>query len=77
MKRAIIEVVDNQLQSNDPPETKQTFDRLIKEGYSEKESKELIGCVVTTEIFGILQSQETFDIERFICALNKLPSIPE
>ena len=40
LKNAIMEVVDNQLKSNDPPETCQTYDRLISEGYSKKEAKE-------------------------------------
>ena len=51
LKSAILEVVDNQLRANDPPETRQTFDRLISEGYSEEEAKKLIGCVVSEQIF--------------------------
>lgn len=46
LKSAILEIVDNQLRANDPPETRQTFDLLISEGYSEKEANKLIGCVV-------------------------------
>jgi len=40
LKSSILEVVDNQLQANDPPETRQTFDRLISVGYSEVRSQE-------------------------------------
>jgi hypothetical protein len=47
LKVAILQVVDNQLRANDPPEIKQTLDRLISEGYSKKKAKELIGCVRT------------------------------
>mgnify|MGYP007066211216 CR=1 FL=1 len=77
LKASILEVVDNQLKSNDPPESRQTFDRLVKEGYSEKRSKELIGAVVSAEIFEVLKKQEPFNLGRFIAALNKLPEIPE
>ena len=77
LKSAILEVVDNQLQANDPPETRQTFDRLISEGYSEEEAKKLIGCVVTSEIFDVLKKQEPFNPERFAKALNKLPKLPQ
>ena len=77
LKSAILEVVDNQLQANDPPETRQTFNRLINEGYSEKEAKELIGCVVTSEIFDVLKKQEPFNSERFAEALNELPKLPQ
>ena len=34
LKAAILEVVDNQIRDNDPPETKKTFNRLMKEGNS-------------------------------------------
>ena len=77
LKSAILEVVDNQLQANDPPETRQTFDRLISQGYSEEEAKELIGYVVTSEIFDVLKKQEPFNPERFADALNELPKLPQ
>ena len=77
LKSAILEVVDNQLQANDPPETRLTFNRLINEGYSEKEAKELIGCVVTSEIFDVLKKEEPFNPERFAKALNELPKLPQ
>jgi len=77
LKSAILEVVDNQLQANDPPETRQTFDRLTSEGHSEEEAKGLIGCVVTLEIFDVLKKQEPFNPERFAKALNELPKLPQ
>lgn len=77
LKSAILEVVDNQLQANDPPETRQTFDRLIFEGYSEEEAKKLIGYVVTSEIFDVLKKKEPFNPERFAKALNELPKLPQ
>ncbi len=76
LKSAILEVVDNQLEANDPPETRQTFDRLISEGYSEEDAKKLIGWVVTSEIFDVLKKQEPFNPERFAKALHELPKIP-
>jgi hypothetical protein len=75
LKESLLEVVNNQLRSNDPPETRQTFDRSIDEGYSEKEAKELIGHVVTSEIFDVLKNQEPFNIKLFVKALNKLPKL--
>jgi hypothetical protein len=76
LKSSILEVVDNQLQANDPPETRRTFDRLISEGYSEVEAKRLIGCVVSLELFDVLKKQEPFNPERFAKALNELPKLP-
>lgn len=77
LKKAILEVVENQLSSNDPPETEQTLDRLLSEGYSESEAKEFIGAVVVSEVFEVLQAQKPFDEKRFVEALNNLPKIPE
>ena len=76
LKAATLQVINNQIRANDPPETKQTLDRLISEGYSREEAKELIGCVVSSEIFNILKEQEEFNLERFVGALRNLPKLP-
>ncbi len=76
LKKAILEVVENQLRDLDPPETKQTYDRLRTEGCSDAEARRLIGCVVSSEIFDVLKQQQPFNRERFVGALNKLPRMP-
>lgn len=73
---ALMEVVDNQLRDNDPPETKQTFARLASEGYSEEEARRLIANVVEKEIMAVLKSGRPYDHERFTRALRKLPGGP-
>ena len=76
IKAMILEVVENQMQNNDPPETKQTYDRLITEGHSDEDAKRLIGSVVAIEVFDILKKQEVFNLADFVQALNKLPELP-
>lgn len=76
LKHEILEVVNNQLESLDPPETKQTYDRLVANGISDQEARRLIGCVVSSEIFDVLKQQQPFDQTRFVKALNKLPKLP-
>ena len=76
LKSAILEVVNNQLEANDPPETRQTFNRLVSAGYSEEDAKKLIGSVVASEIFDVMKKQEPFNPERFAKALKELPKIP-
>ena len=76
LKQTILEVVNNQLESLDPPETKQTYDRLVADGISDQESRQLIGCVVSSEIFDVLKQQQPFDHTRFVKALNRLPTLP-
>ena len=76
LKATILEVVDNQLRANDPPETRSTLDHLVAEGHSEDDAKELIACVVTSEIFDVMKNKEEFDLQRYVDALNKLPQLP-
>jgi len=76
LRAAIMEVIENQLCNNDPPQTAQTFKRLIEAGHSEKEAKRLIACVVSAEIFDVLKKNEPFNLDRFIKGLNKLPAMP-
>ena len=73
---AIMKVVENQLRSNDPPQTQQTFKRLLEAGHSEAEAKRLIACVVSAEIFDVLKKNEPFNLERFVRGLNHLPAMP-
>ena len=76
VRAAILEVVDNQLRDGTPPETKETLQRLMREGYSVEDAKGLIGTVVATEIFGVLKYGEPFDQARFVAALKQLPKLP-
>ena len=77
IKAAIIEVVNNQLESHDPPETYLTLERLVAEGYSIMEAKELIGNVVVAEVFEVMNEGTPFDLKRYVTALNELPGFTE
>ncbi len=77
LRAAFLEVVDNQLRDNDPPETKETLERLMKEGYSAKKAKEMIAQAVVVEAFIIMKTQSTFNRERFIRNLKALPQEPK
>ena len=76
LRTAILEIVENQIRDNEPPETKETFQRLVEEGYAEEEAKKLLGCVVSTEVFGVLQEGREFDREQYVNALHRLPVLP-
>ena len=77
LKAAILEAVENQMRDNDPPETNQTYARLVHEGHSKEEAKRLIGCVIVSEIFDILKKKQEFTLARFIKALQMLPELAE
>lgn len=75
LRAAVMEVVENQLRDRDPPETKETFDRLLAEGHDEEEARRLIACVVVSEIFWIMKKNEPFDAKRYAQALSRLPKL--
>jgi hypothetical protein len=77
LNRIILEVVDKQIRQHNPPATKKTLDRLVREGIAEGEARRLIGCVVASEMFDVLREQKPFDEARFAKALEKLPALPE
>ena len=74
---AIRQAVDNQLRDNDPPETRQTFERLIVEGHKEEAARELIAVVMAGEIFEIMKLGREFDLSGYVEALRRLPALPE
>ncbi len=76
LRAAIFGVIDNQIGDLTPPETKETYDRLLAEGYPEEEVMKYIGCVVSSEIFGVLREGRTYNEEAYVKALHALPKLP-
>jgi hypothetical protein len=76
LQAAIFEVVDNQMTAGEPPETKETFDRLLGEGYSEEDARKLIGQAICVEIYCIGKHKETFNRDRYLRNLRELPKEP-
>jgi hypothetical protein len=72
----ILGIIENQLKQNDPPETKQTFERLIKSGISLPDAKRYIGQCIAVELFNIMKHGEAFNERRFIRNLLRLPEDP-
>ena len=73
---AILEVVDEQLRDNQPPETRLTFDRLCREGHQQTEARRLIGYALSEEIYEILKRKTEFNRERYVNNLARLPRLP-
>ncbi len=72
LKALIIEVVENQMEENNPPITNKTFERLKKSGYSEQEAKEKIGSVVAEHIYDIMAGGNKFDLKKYTRDLKNL-----
>lgn len=72
LKKTILEVVDNQLKLNDPPCTKDVYEKLLDSGYSKSEAKDRIGAVALTEIYDILKEGKSFDEARYQKSLEEM-----
>jgi hypothetical protein len=73
LQAAYLEAVDNQLRDNNPPETRQTFERLRGLKISEREAKLLIASVLAVETYEIMKTNKPFDRDRFSRNLERLP----
>lgn len=72
VKAAILEVVENQIRDNDPPETRQTLERLLSREYSRRQAREMVGSAVVEEIWSVMHDHKPFDRARFIALLEQL-----
>jgi hypothetical protein len=77
LKATFLEVVDNQLKANDPPETGQTLERLIAQGISRDDAKDHIARAVCVEVYNVLKHNETFNKARYVRNLQHLPKEPK
>jgi hypothetical protein len=77
LRATVLEVVQNQIDADDPPETARTLQRLIDQGYTEEDSMLYLGQAVTLEIWDILTNKIPFNEERYIRNLQRLPKEPE
>ncbi len=73
VKEALFETIQNQIDNNTPKETKETFDRLIREGHPHKEAMRLIALTLVREMNDMLRSGRPFQEQRYVKALKALP----
>lgn len=72
LKKTILEVTDNQIKANDPPCTREVYERLQEAGYSKSEAKDKIAAIIQTEIYDILQEGKHFDEEKYKRSLEEM-----
>lgn len=76
LRAALLEAVDNQLALGDPPEARQTLERLVAQGYTREGARQLIATAVLSEIFDVMKSGKPYDAERYKGVLARLPRLP-
>lgn len=67
------DVIRNQLRDGNPPETKQTLDRLTNQGIPEDEAMRMLAGALANEIYYILRDKRPYDRERYLRLLRRLP----
>lgn len=76
IREQIFEIIKNQLRDNAPPETKITYDRLIKNGYDDFQTRQMIGQCLAVELFEVMKHGKPYNSERYIKNLLALPKEP-
>ncbi len=76
LRKAVLEAVEKQITDGEPPETAETLERLVDEGYPRDEAVLMIGHVLAVEMFGIMKEERGFDHAGYVRALAKLPRLP-
>ncbi len=72
LQRVMVGLVEQQLRDDDPPETRQTFDRLRTPGYPEQTAVRMIAIVLLDEIEDMMREQRAFDREHFRVLLRQM-----
>lgn len=72
----LMQMVARQLEENDPPETRETFERLLTQGYSPEHIRRLIILLLVRGLNVSTMRQTPFDLKTFVEQLRRLPEIP-
>jgi hypothetical protein len=75
LREAVLALVEDQLAKNDPPEMRQTLERLVGMGYPRASAHELLAHVIVLEMFDVMARGERYDRARYIAALERLPQL--
>ncbi|RQW83129.1 MAG: hypothetical protein EHM79_16915 [Geobacter sp.] len=76
VNKLILEVVEKQLDSCTPVQTRETLDRLMMQGFSEEDAKHLIGLAIVAEMRSVVSEGRPFQEKRFVSLLQNLPQLP-
>jgi hypothetical protein len=76
LREQIYEIIKNQLRDHEPPETKSTYNRLIKKGFDDMQIRQMIGQCLAVELFDVIKFRKPYNNVRYIKNLLALPKEP-
>jgi uncharacterized protein HemY len=72
VRDAMLDTVLSQINANDPPEARSTYDRLIDEGASNSQALRLMADALRVEMNRMLSEATPFDAARYAALLAKV-----
>jgi hypothetical protein len=74
VRDAVLDTVLNQIDTGDPPEARDTYDRLIDAGASNSQALQLMAAALRVEMARMLNEASPFDNQRYAALLAKIKS---
>ena len=68
--------IENQIESDNPPAAKATFNKLTLVGYEREDILNLMAHVLAVEIDAMLEEDRPFNTDWYETALRALPELP-
>jgi hypothetical protein len=75
-RNAVMEAVQHQLCKDDPPETRETLERLISTGRAPDGANRLIARALLTEMTDMLHERRAYNPAKYAAMFAPLPSLP-
>ena len=72
----LIQAIENQIESDNPPAAKATFNKLTLVGYEREDILNLMAHVLAIEIDALLEEDRAFNTQWYEAALRALPELP-
>jgi len=76
VESTLIEAIENQIESDNPPAAKATFNKLTLVGYEREDILNLMAHVLAYEIDAMLDEDRPFNTQWYETALRQLPELP-
>jgi hypothetical protein len=72
VRDVFLDTVLNQIETGDPPETRQTLERLMAEGYSRPHALQAIAAALRVEMNRTMSEATPFDNDKYAALLAKI-----
>lgn len=75
VKKALLKAIKNQIKENNPPETKQTYERLLSENISKENVYIYLGQALVSELYAMMKEKRLYDRGNYAKLLARLPNL--